>query len=173
MAQFQRIDVVEARQYDGPRLTVVSESLGEQTANAGDWLLGSEKGRVTVKSAAAFESEGWKLYSATPQDDEIAVLSKAVESLKADKATLEAFNSAVTGERDTLKAQNADLASKVSDTIALKAQVDDLTDKLAASKADSDAKASELTTLKAHLQAFTDAQAKVEAEQAAVQKAIS
>lgn len=58
MATYQRKALtVEARVYDGPKLTVVSDEKGQQTANAGDYLVGSERGKVTVVSKADFEKD--------------------------------------------------------------------------------------------------------------------
>ncbi len=49
---------VEARQYEEETpLHVVSHSLGEQTAKKGDWLVGNERGKVTVVTAAKFAEE--------------------------------------------------------------------------------------------------------------------
>lgn len=48
---------VEARVYDGPKLTVVSDEKGSQTANSGDYLVGTERGKVTVVSKADFEKD--------------------------------------------------------------------------------------------------------------------
>lgn len=173
MAQYQRIQVVEARQYDGPNLTVVSDALGEQRAHKGDWLLGSEKGKITVKSAADFVSEGWAPYSATPQDDEIKAQAEALSVLKASVSDLTSKLSAASGSNDTLTAQVASLTSKAVDADALTKHVADLTSQLETAQASAAAKDDELTQLKAHLQAFTDAQAKTEAEQAAIEKALS
>ena len=56
MATYQRTEVVEARQYDGPRITVVSDKYGEQIASKGDYLIGTEPRKVHVLSAAEFEA---------------------------------------------------------------------------------------------------------------------
>ena len=48
---------VEARVYDGPKLTVVSDEKGSQIANSGDYLVGTERGKVTVVSKADFEKD--------------------------------------------------------------------------------------------------------------------
>lgn len=48
---------VEARVYDGPKLTVVSDEKGSQIANSGDYLVGVERGKVTVVSKADFEKD--------------------------------------------------------------------------------------------------------------------
>lgn len=56
--QYQRKALtVEARVYDGPKLVVVSDEKGQQTANAGDYLVGSERGKITVVAKADFEKD--------------------------------------------------------------------------------------------------------------------
>jgi hypothetical protein len=58
MATYQRKALtVEARVYDGPKLTVVSDEKGIQTANPGDYLIGTERGKVTVMTKADFEKD--------------------------------------------------------------------------------------------------------------------
>lgn len=48
---------VEARRHEGPRITVISDEHGEQYAVAGDYLIGSERGKVYVMDAGKFESD--------------------------------------------------------------------------------------------------------------------
>lgn len=58
MATYQRKALtVEARVYDGPKLVVISDEKGQQTANAGDYLVGSERGKITVVAKADFEKD--------------------------------------------------------------------------------------------------------------------
>jgi hypothetical protein len=58
MATYNRkVTTVEARVYDGPTLTVISDDKGEQRASKGDYLLGTEPGKVTVMTAVDFERE--------------------------------------------------------------------------------------------------------------------
>lgn len=47
---------VEARQYEGEALPVVSDKYGEQTAVTGDYLVGTEKGSLHVMPQADFEA---------------------------------------------------------------------------------------------------------------------
>lgn len=75
MEKFRKVEIVEARRYDGPRLTVVHDELGEQTAVKGDYLLGSERGKIRVMPAAKFEAE-YEPY------DEAAEAEKVLEQQK-------------------------------------------------------------------------------------------
>lgn len=56
MATFQRKQrTVEAVVYEADMpLRVVSHEKGEQTANKGDYLIGNERGKITVVSEEAF-----------------------------------------------------------------------------------------------------------------------
>jgi hypothetical protein len=47
-------EVVEAREYDGPPVRVIHDVLGEQAVSKGDWLVGSERGKVRKMTAAEF-----------------------------------------------------------------------------------------------------------------------
>ena len=173
MAQYQRIQVVEARKYEGPgRLPVISDAIGEQQAMPGDWLLGSERGKITVKTAADFVSEGWALYSDTPSDDQVKVLSEALAQEKSAKAELEAEKLAWLSNSASDAAQIADLSKQAGDTAALTAQVADLKRQLDDVTAQKTADEAKLAELQAHLQSFIDAQSKLQAEQEAVQKAL-
>lgn len=49
--------IVEARQHAGEPLVVVSHTHGQQTARQGDWLVGSEFGKVHVLSDAKFKED--------------------------------------------------------------------------------------------------------------------
>lgn len=68
---YQKNVIVEAREYEGPKLLVVSNQYGEQLANAGDYLVGSGRGHVHVVSKAQFEAE-YQPYTA-PADPEAPV----------------------------------------------------------------------------------------------------
>lgn len=60
---------VEARQHlDATPLVVISDDKGQQTAHKGDWLVGSEKGKVYVLSASRF-SELFEPYEPSPATD--------------------------------------------------------------------------------------------------------
>ncbi|HEY2859019.1 MAG TPA: hypothetical protein VGJ21_11425 [Terracidiphilus sp.] len=89
MATYQKIETVEAEQYEGPPLTVVNDQLGEQKAASGDWLLGTEKGKIRVITAKQFEEE-FRPYSKTPADDELAEAKAEIVALKAQIASMEA-----------------------------------------------------------------------------------
>lgn len=58
MATYNRkVTSIEARQYEGPKLVVISESKGEQIANTGDFLVGNEPGKVYVVAKEQFLAE--------------------------------------------------------------------------------------------------------------------
>jgi hypothetical protein len=99
MATFQRKALtVEARVYDGPKLTVVSDEKGQQTATAGDYLVGSERGKITVVSKADFEKDfdvpavDVPEYPKTLADGRVVVTEsgKTQEELDADLAKIAA-----------------------------------------------------------------------------------
>lgn len=50
-------EIVEARQHQGPRLTVIHDELGQLQAHAGDWLVGNERGKVRVMTNEQFQRE--------------------------------------------------------------------------------------------------------------------
>lgn len=54
----KKVVEVEARKYMGPAsLSVVHDVKGQQTAKKGDWLLGSEKGKIEVVSDLDFQRD--------------------------------------------------------------------------------------------------------------------
>lgn len=56
---------IEARQWNETRsLTVVNDKKGQQIAKKGDWLLGSERGKISVLSDREFAEE-YELYTAS------------------------------------------------------------------------------------------------------------
>lgn len=170
--KYQKIVTVEAEQYDGPKLTVVSDKLGEQTAEKGDWLLGTERGKVTVVKAATFAAD-FKPYSATPADDQVAAQAEAIATLKAELAQAQADHATLQVSHDQLAAQVADLSAKASTVDALTSQNADLKTTSAAATAQAAADEAKLAELTAHLKAFTDAQATLAAEQSAVNNALN
>lgn len=164
MAKYQRIQTEEASQYSGPKITVVSDALGEQTANAGDWLLGCERGKVHVKTSAQFESEGWTPYSATPTDDELAATKASLATQQANNAGLQANLASLQSGKDALQQQVTYLSGKVGDTDSLTQQVADLKvqlETLTTAKAESDAA---LAEAQGHLKALAAAQQTIQEE---------
>jgi hypothetical protein len=57
---------VEARRHKGPPLVVISEAHGEQTAQDGDYLVGTKKGEICVVPWKEFEA------TYTPEDSDEA-----------------------------------------------------------------------------------------------------
>jgi len=171
--KYQKIDVIDARQHDGLKVLVVSDTLGEQVANTGDWLLGTERGKVTVKSDAQFKAEGWKPYSETPADDQVKADEAALAEVKAQLASEQQAKTNLEVLYADVNAHNVELAKQVADTVALQSQVSSLQGQLEAANAQKAADEAQLAELKASLQAFTDAQAKAEAAQKAVQDALN
>jgi hypothetical protein len=56
--RLKREPEVSAHQHEGNfDLRVISEQKGAQTARKGDWLIGSEKGKVFVMSDAQFQRD--------------------------------------------------------------------------------------------------------------------
>jgi hypothetical protein len=109
MEKFQRVQIVEARKYEGPRLTVVHDSLGEQTANPGDYLVGSERGQIKVVSAAKFEAEYVPcVEGAEDPEKAIAVLNSELAMAKGEAAQLDIDLAA---EKDKTVELEAELAS--------------------------------------------------------------
>jgi hypothetical protein len=91
MAQWQRkAQVVEAELYDGPKLIVVSDEKGQQTATKGDYLVGSEPRKVTVVTAAKFEADFEPYVPPTPEDEQISILTDQVTALTEENAKLQA-----------------------------------------------------------------------------------
>lgn len=165
--QYQKLTIVEAREYDGPKLTVVNDAQGEQIANKGDYLLGSERGKISVMSKGAFE-EQYSPYTPTAEAD----------ALKASQATLDLTQKTLDGviaERDELKSLadslatgNAALKGAQEDALSFKAQVDSLTAELATEKATNADLQGTLDHLTALAKTQADAQATIEAAQTEV-----
>lgn len=67
MPTFQRkTHTIEAREHtDGHALVVVSDEKGQQVARKGDYLVGNERGKITVWDKADFERE----YEAAPESE--------------------------------------------------------------------------------------------------------
>jgi hypothetical protein len=89
METFQKIETVEARKYEGPRITVVSDKFGEQVANSGDYLIGTKRGEVHVVPASTFEAE-FKPYTDTPEAEQLAAAQAQTEAEGHLKAIQEA-----------------------------------------------------------------------------------
>lgn len=165
--QYQKVTTVEAREYDGNKLIVVNDVLGEQVANKGDYLIGGERGKVSVMAKAVFEAQ-YQPYTATAEAD---ALAGAQATLALTQKTLDG----VIAERDELKTladatveENASLKKEQADALALKAQVDSLTEELAAEKATNADLQGKLDHLTALAKTQADAQAAIEAAQTEV-----
>jgi hypothetical protein len=167
---YQKIDKVEARQYDGPKITVVNDALGEQTAQSGDWLLGTERGKIRVVSNAAFQAD-YTPYSETPADDQVKVLEATIDQLKAEKDGVGSDYLAAVRRSTTLDEQLTILQNQVNDLAPKAAQVDAMTEKLAAAEAKAASDESTLAQLTEEINAFKDAQAKAASFNTSVQQA--
>jgi hypothetical protein len=54
MQYTRKVASIEAREHEGPKLVVISDSKGEQLCNTGDFLIGAEPGKVFVIAKADF-----------------------------------------------------------------------------------------------------------------------
>jgi len=166
MAEYIRKEIVEARQYEGPRITVVSDQFGEQAAVSGDWLVGTERGKVHVVSAADFAA--YTAYTPTAEDEALKAAQAEIDDLKAKN---EALTAAEVGLQEQLALVNdhaAHLSAQITDQSAVQAQNVALTEQLAAAQAkvaDLQGKFDALTAVEKHR---ADAQAALEAAQASV-----
>lgn len=115
--EYEKRAIVEARQYDGPKLNLVHEQLGEQTANAGDWLLGTERGRIEVVSNEKFLRE-WKAYSPTEAEDELAAAKSAVTALEAKLAAAEANGTGLEEQLALLEKEKAEAQAAIQAALA-------------------------------------------------------
>jgi hypothetical protein len=122
MPTFQKCEVVDASKYEGPALTVVNDQLGEQAALPGDYLLGTERGKIRVMGARQFEAE-FVAYSKTPCDDQLAAARAVVADLKGKSASLAASSAAAEAG---LSAAQAELAAEKAKLAELQAKYDAL-----------------------------------------------
>lgn len=161
MAQFQKkTQIVEARQFEGEQpLTVVSDSNGEQTAKKGDWLVGSERGKVTVVTADKFASD-YAPYSATAEDTALATAQAQVATLTSKVSDLEGQVSNLTASLAAANGENTALQQNAANASVLESQVTSLQGELT--------KANEAT---AAVQATLDKLTELERAQAAAQAA--
>lgn len=169
MAQFIKKEIVEARQYSGPRLKVVNDQLGEQTAENGDYLLGSERGKISVVSKATFEKD-YEPYTPTADDEKTAAQADAIETLKGQLADIQKAKDAADALVNDLQQKNAALQATQNDAEALKQQVADLQEKLAAEQQAHTDSQSRLEKLMAIEKQAADAQAALDAAEAAKEK---
>jgi hypothetical protein len=170
MATYQKVQTVEARQYTGPRLTVVSDELGEQVAHDGDYLIGTEARKVTVIAKAAFEAE-FKPFTPTPDSERAAADEAKIADLTKQLADVDAAGFKLGSEVNQLQAEVSALQAQISDQTALKAQFTSVSEQLASEQAKSSELQGKLDALTAAEQAKAEAQAKLDAAQAAVDNA--
>lgn len=106
MQTYERIITeVEARKYEGPRLTVVNDELGEQFANSGDYLVGTERGKIQVIPAAKFEAEFRECEVTRQQQiDDLTAQLAAEKELNAEANNLIALHAAKIAELEAPKA---------------------------------------------------------------------
>lgn len=123
MSAFRKIETVEARQYDGPRLVVIHDKLGEQTAVAGDWLLGTERGKIEVVSREKFATE-FIPFDAEVEEPEVLALKAVVVSLQKQIDESSALNAELQTKYDSMDQSNAHWVAEVA---KLQAQIDALT----------------------------------------------
>jgi septal ring factor EnvC (AmiA/AmiB activator) len=121
MEKFQKVVIVEARKYDGPRLTVVHDQLGDQTANAGDYLAGNERGKIEVIAAAKFEAEYVPCAEAGVDPDKaLAVLQSELEAANEQIGQLDL---ALDAEKQKAAELEGELASVTDKVQALEAKL--------------------------------------------------
>lgn len=123
MSAFRKIETVEARQYDGPRLVVIHDKLGEQTAVTGDWLLGTERGKIEVVSREKFAAE-FIPFDAEVEEPEVLALQAVVTSLQKQIDESSALNAELQTKYDSMDQSNAHWVAEVA---KLQAQIDALT----------------------------------------------
>lgn len=92
MLYTRKVTSLEARQYEGAKLVVISDSKGEQIANTGDFLVGTEPGKVFVVAKADFlaEYESQEEAAARAEAEEVAAQAKAVADAADAAATIAA-----------------------------------------------------------------------------------
>lgn len=114
--------VVDARQYDGDvAIRVVSKTLGEQTANKGDWLVGSQPGEVTVVDQASFAAQ-YVSYDATAEAAKVAAAEKVLADLHSQVDSLSGSNAMLGAEVASLTTDKAAQAAQIA---SLQAALDD------------------------------------------------
>jgi septal ring factor EnvC (AmiA/AmiB activator) len=97
MATYRKVEIVDAEKYEGAPLTVMHDHLGEQKALPGDWLLGTERGKIRVMSAKQFEAEfvpytdeePGKKHAAAAHKNEIGDLQAQIADMRVSKQNLE------------------------------------------------------------------------------------
>lgn len=169
MAQFRKVDIVDARQYSGPALKVISDALGEQTANSGDYLVGTERGKVTVVPKAEFEAH-YQPYSSTADDDLIAAQKKQIADLAKQVSDLTAAKNASDASAADAIAKAQKLLNVEAIAAGLQAQVTDLETQLKQAQDKQAATQAQLDGLIAIDKQEADAQAALDAAQSAKQK---
>ncbi len=75
---YRKVEIVEAVKYEGAPLTVIHDQLGEQQARRGDWLLGTERGKIRVITAKQFAAE-YEPYTTTPAEAKALAAAKAAD----------------------------------------------------------------------------------------------
>lgn len=167
MAQYiSRSTTVEARTYDGDLpLTVVHDDMGEQVARKGDWLVGSERGKIQVLSPERFNAR-FEPFTASPTDDALKTAEEQNAELSAEVNKLKGEVETQAGQIADLTHANAELGAKVGDTESLTAQVADLSAKLEASESKAAEDEAKLGELAAAQKASQNAQAVIDAAQA-------
>lgn len=172
MAQYVKVNPpVEARQHEGPRLNVVSDAKGQQVAEKGDWLVGSERGKITVVSNADFTS-GYVPYSPTAADDELAKAKSDLAASNASNADLGTQVASLEKQVADLSAKNSALSGAQSDADQAKAQVASLTKQLADATLATTQLQTRFDALSASVKSEADAQAAAQAAQASAAKQV-
>jgi hypothetical protein len=163
METFQKIETVEARKYEGPRITVVSDKFGEQVASSGDYLIGTKRGEVHVVPASTFEAE-FKPYTDTPEAEQLVAAQSELEAAKGRIADLEGSNADLGVQVGNLGKQIEALSSEIADQTALKAELTAAAEQLSAEKAAREAAEQAQAEAEGHLKAIQEAQAVLKAE---------
>lgn len=174
MATYQtKAETVEARQYEGDSsLTVVHYQKGEQVAQKGDWLVGSERGCIYVVPDDEFQTK-FVAYSPTLTDDQLKAANAQVAALTAQVASVQQSLNEAQAQAATLQTTNQNLAGQVGDTLALSGQVSQLSEALAAAKAQAADDEKKLADLSAQVKQYASAQSALEASQAAIKATLN
>jgi hypothetical protein len=159
--------IVEARLYEGPTMTVVNNELGELIVHEGDYLVGTEAGKITVISGAAMATD-YTPYVA-PADPEILSDAEAQAGVLATELAAEkAVGAGLQEKLDALTAANASLTAELAAKDGSDTQIATLTAGLATAQAATAALQAKLDTLTALEKQRTEAMAALTSAQAAV-----
>jgi len=167
MPKFQKVVTVDARKYEGPVLTVVNDQSGEQVATSGDYLVGTERGGITVIDGAVFEGE-YAPFSETAEDEALAVAQIELAAIRKELDDKKDAILLAGNENATLLARNVALEAAQEDATKLNAQIAYLGVELDGEKIKNTDMQSRLDKIEALQKQESDAQATTDAAHAAL-----